>query len=41
MMTLMHGVTMMHTDGEYNFSSGLKKNYCFLSKANHTKSKLS
>lgn len=25
MMTLMHGVTMMHTGGEYNFPSGLKK----------------
>lgn len=25
MMTLMHGVTMMCTGGEYNFSSGLKK----------------
>lgn len=43
MMTFMHVVTMMCTDGEYNFSSGLKKNpqnYCFLPKANHTKSKL-
>lgn len=25
MMTLMHGVTMMHTGGEYNFPSGQKK----------------
>ena len=27
MMTFMHVVTMMRTDGEYNFSSGLEKNH--------------